>query len=514
VPDWLKNAIFYEIYPQSFFDSDGDGIGDLNGITQKLNYVKSLGCNAIWLNPCFDSPFKDAGYDVRDYKKVATRYGTNQDLINCFQEAHKIGIRIILDLVPGHTSDQHDWFIQSQKAQRNAYSDRYIWTDSVWNSPQEFRLMTGVSERNGAYLVNFFSSQPALNYGFNLVTAPWQMPFTHPGIKQTQDAIVDIMRFWLNQGCDGFRVDMADSLVKNDEDKSATMQVWQQLFSDIKQEFPQAAFISEWCCPERALSCGFHGDFYLDHENNGYHALFRKRDPKTGQPSSFFSPKGTGDITTFTHEYQEKYLSSKDKGYFCFITGNHDTPRLTRDYSFKELVLSYAFIFTMPGVPFLYYGDEIGMKYNPDLISKEGGYQRTGTRTPMQWEPGYNLGFSKAARENLYLPVDENLDAPTVEVQEKDPDSLLNQVRQLIKLRQAHPDLQADGDFEIIYAQKNEVPFVYRRGIYLLAVNPSLQEVTISLSQAGETIFQIGESTLTGGQLRMSAQSFFVAAIK
>jgi maltose alpha-D-glucosyltransferase/alpha-amylase len=131
MPEWLNNAVFYEIYPQSFYDSNGDGIGDINGIIEKLPYVKSLGCNAIWLNPCFDSPFKDAGYDVRDYKKVAARYGTNEDLVNCFKKAHQIGIRIILDLVPGHTSDQHAWFIESQKAQTNTLTNRYIWTDSV-----------------------------------------------------------------------------------------------------------------------------------------------------------------------------------------------------------------------------------------------------------------------------------------------------------------------------------------------------------------------------------------------
>jgi len=115
MPEWLNSAVFYEIYPQSFYDSNGDGIGDIKGIIAKLPYIKNLGCNAIWINPCFDSPFKDAGYDVRDYKKVATRYGSNEDLVNCFREAHQLGIRIILDLVPGHTSDQHTWFFESQK---------------------------------------------------------------------------------------------------------------------------------------------------------------------------------------------------------------------------------------------------------------------------------------------------------------------------------------------------------------------------------------------------------------
>jgi len=125
---WIKDAIFYEIYPQSFYDTNGDGIGDFNGIIEKLDYVKGLGCNAIWLNPCFDSPFKDAGYDVRDYKKVAPRYGANSDLCRLFGEAHRRGIRVILDLVPGHTSEEHPWFLASKRAEPNEYSDRYIWS--------------------------------------------------------------------------------------------------------------------------------------------------------------------------------------------------------------------------------------------------------------------------------------------------------------------------------------------------------------------------------------------------
>ena len=127
--EWLKDTVFYEIYPQSFMDSNGDGIGDINGIIRKLDYSKRLGCNALWINPCYDSPFKDAGYDVRDYKKVAPRYGTNEDLYHLFAEAHKKGIRVLLDLVPGHTSEEHPWFLESQKAAKNEYTDRFIWTD-------------------------------------------------------------------------------------------------------------------------------------------------------------------------------------------------------------------------------------------------------------------------------------------------------------------------------------------------------------------------------------------------
>ena len=137
MPQWLKNAVFYEIYPQSFYDTNGDGIGDINGITQKLDYIKQSGFNALWLNPCYLSPFMDAGYDVQDYKQVAPRYGTNEDLY-LFDEAHKRGMHVILDLVPGHTSDLHPWFLESKKPEKNKYSDFYTWSDSAWSRPNGY----------------------------------------------------------------------------------------------------------------------------------------------------------------------------------------------------------------------------------------------------------------------------------------------------------------------------------------------------------------------------------------
>ena len=149
MPKWLENAIFYEIYPQSFKDSNSDGIGDIKGMTEKLDYIKDLGCNAIWINPLFESPFQDAGYDVSNYYKVAPRYGTNDDLCNFFNEAHKRGIKVILDLIPGHTSIEHKWFKQSQKAERNEFSDRYIWTRNNFDSPKGLKFINGITERDG-----------------------------------------------------------------------------------------------------------------------------------------------------------------------------------------------------------------------------------------------------------------------------------------------------------------------------------------------------------------------------
>lgn len=163
---WLDNAIFYEIYPQSFLDTNGDGIGDFQGIIERLDYIKKLGCNAIWMNPCFASPFGDAGYDVADYYQAAPRYGTNADLKRLFHEVHKRDMHILLDLVPGHTSVAHPWFKESCKADRNEFTDRYIWTDSTWGQLENMGSLCGISEREGSVIVNFFAHQPALNYGF------------------------------------------------------------------------------------------------------------------------------------------------------------------------------------------------------------------------------------------------------------------------------------------------------------------------------------------------------------
>ncbi len=196
VPSWLNDAIFYEIYPQSFYDTNGDGIGDINGIIAKLDYIKDTGFNALWLNPCFESPFKDAGYDVADYYKVAARYGKNDDLYRLFDEAHKRGIRILLDLVPGHTSNECKWFKQSCLPEKNEYSDRYIWTDCVWERPPQYPLVAGDADRDGCYMLNFFLSQPALNFGFNKITHPaWQISYTDKRVKGTFDEMLNVMRF-------------------------------------------------------------------------------------------------------------------------------------------------------------------------------------------------------------------------------------------------------------------------------------------------------------------------------
>ena len=303
LPAWLKTAVFYEIYPQSFYDSNCDGIGDLEGIIRKLDYVKSLGCNALWINPCFESPFMDAGYDVSDYKKIAPRYGTNEDAKRLFDEAHRRGMKVLFDLVPGHTSDRHPWFLESRKPERNEYSDRYIWTGNVFDYPEHYRWVSGMQDRDGNYMVNFFSSQPALNYGFEQRTAPWQLPPEAPAAQATLEAMKDVMRFWMDMGCDGFRVDMAASLVKNDPERTGIKRLWRNVREMFDKEYPENVLLSEWGIPEQSIDAGFHLDFYLHFDSLGYNALFREGYEREDGLSCFFSRAGAGDITVFTEEF-------------------------------------------------------------------------------------------------------------------------------------------------------------------------------------------------------------------
>lgn len=514
LPKWLKNAIFYEIYPQSFYDANGDGIGDLQGIIEKLDYIKSLGCNAIWINPCFESPFMDAGYDVSDYYKIAPRYGTNEDAKELFSQAHRRGIKVLLDLVPGHTSDKHKWFEQSKQPERNEFSDRYIWTNNAFDYPEGFRLMSGMSDRDGNYMVNFFNSQPALNYGFEHRDCDWQLPPDHPSCRASVEEMKKIMRFWLDMGCDGFRVDMAYSLVKNDPEKTGTKRLWQEVRGELDRDYPEAVILSEWSCAEEAIDAGFHMDFYIHFGSVGYNALFQTENydyvDRSKEVKCFFKEEGEGDISAFLGEFLKKYNYIDGRGYMCLPTGNHDMIRYSRRRSETELKLVSAFIMLMPTIPFVYYGDEIGMKYAEDLHSKEGGYFRTGSRTPMQWTDGKNKGFSQTDGA-LYLPVDGREGAPNVKEQEERAESLLNTIRAFAELRAREADLQAGGAFEVVYGEKGKYPFVFRRGKFTVAVNPRGKEASCTVPAGNYRVrLAIGNAEIKADRLSIGGLSLAV----
>lgn len=509
---WLDNAVFYEIYPQSFQDSNGDGIGDFRGIMQRLDYIQELGCNAIWMNPCFVSPFYDAGYDVTDFYQVAPRYGTNEDLRQLFAEAHRRDMHILLDLVAGHTSVECPWFKASGSAKPNAYTNRFIWTSRTWEGTEGINgvrgWLRGVAQRDGAVAVNCFSTQPALNYGFGTVTEKWQFSADSPEAEEGRLLLQDIMSFWLDMGCDGFRVDMAASLVKNDPEHYWTKRLWRRIRAFLDENYPEAALISEWGNPREALEAGFHMDFLLHFGPTHYMDLFRE--------NPYFSREGRGDISKFVEVYKEHRRSTNGEGLCCIPSGNHDMKRMRLTLDEEEMKIAFAFLLSMPGCPFIYYGDEIAMRYNETVASKEGGYERTGSRTPMQWDASANAGFSSAPRDKLYLPIDPDPKRPDAASQLKDTNSLLNMVKTLIGLRQKHPALQSRGDIRFIYAKPNAYPFVYERAAddetLLIILNPSnLDSVCPLETPIGEDLLSYnGTAVWKDGKLNVPACSFTV----
>lgn len=494
-PKWLRDATFYEIYPQTFFDTDKDGIGDIKGIIKKLDYIKDLGFNALWINPLFKSTFFDAGYDVTDFYKVDPRYGTNKDLYRLFEEAHKRGMHVLLDLVPGHTSLESKWFKESCKAKRNEYSDYYIWTDGVWKTPKDLPVIRGFYERDGAVVTNFFSIQPALNYGFYDVKDPsYEERYDGKGPQKVIDAIVDVIRFYLDRGCDGFRCDMAGWLVKRDEDFKGTVAVWKKIFEKIDRDYPEAAFVSEWNCPRRSLEAGFDMDFLLQDEFSPKNSLM------TRAKDGFFQFRAAKhDASEFMAYYQEQLTyAEKNDAHVSMITGNHDTIRLRKALTPEEMKLYMLFLFTLKTVPFLYYGDELGMPYEEGLASVEGGYQRTGSRSPMAWDKGRNAGFTKGRK--TYIKVDKSYKKVNVESERKDCDSLLNFTKAILSFRNKYESLQADADMTLFHCVKDDPVFAYKRGAsFLVAFNLSGEEKKLGLGQKGTLLLSNRKETAANG---------------
>lgn len=515
-PKWLKNSIIYSVYPQSFNDSNGDGIGDLKGIEEKLDYIKELGCNIIWMNPIFESPFRDAGYDVSDFYKIAPRYGTDEDLRSLCGEAQKRGIHIILDLVAGHTALECEWFQKSAEYDKNEYSNRYIWTNEI-GDVGDGTFINGYSERDGSYMKNYYYCQPALNYGFANPDPekPWQLPVDHPDCVKTKMAILDIMDYWSEYGVSGFRVDMAFSLVKNDDEKmSANISLWKDISKIFKERHPESILIAEWGDPEKSLEGGFDIDYLFQAHLKMYTTLFRHEagtsDRLTWVGNSYFRKEGKGDFSLFSEEFKDQLVKTKDKGYMAIMTGSHDLTRISLNRDEEDLKVIQAFIMTMPGLPLVYYGDEIGMRYIPDMRSVEGAYKRTGSRTPMQWNSEKNHGFSDS--DKTYIVCDNSEGAPTVEAQEKNKDSLLNHMKTMINLRKSHIALQEDGEFIPV---SNGYPAVYDRVAgdehIRVVINPSGREYKLENNIKDILISKNAE--VSGREINIKACGYLVYTV-
>lgn len=535
-PEWIRNAVFYDIYPSSFMDSDGNGIGDIPGIISKLDYVKSLGVDAIWMNPIFESGWFDGGYDIKDYFKVDPRFGSNADVKRLVEEAHKRGLKVCLDLVPGHSSNRAEWFIKSAtEGPDGRYADYYIFSDMIsakdsadiikrraledpdnsklgpWVPTEEAKTGKPLNGkyRGNFYLKNYYPCQPALNFGYANPdpSKPWQQPVNAPGPKAVRRELKNIMAYWFDLGVDGFRVDMAASLVKNDKDKKETMKLWKEMREWIDREYPGKVLISEWGVPEQALPAGFDVDFLLIHRSPGFKQLTRGsvKDKSVGE-DAYFVKNGKGGIDKFIEEYGKKYSDTRDFGYISLFSANHDINRLNsegRDTP-DQIKTFMTFLLTTPCVPFIHYGDEIMMRNVKGLPSVEGSREeRSGTRTPMQWDNSPSAGFSSASPENLYLPIFTDNGKLTVETQDKDPNSVLNFVRELIKVRHEHPALANDGDWQTLSDINNPYPWIYSRNngkdTYVIALNPGEKKaeaiVEIPAAKSLQPILVNGKAT-------------------
>lgn len=558
-PEWLRDGVIYQVYPSSYKDSDGNGIGDIRGVISELDYIESLGVRAIWFNPLFVSGWIDGGYDVIDFYRVDPRFGTNNDMVELIEKAHAKGIKVMLDLVAGHTSDKHPWFIQSSQDTNLQYSDYYIWSDRLPDAKAEKDLETMLKDpnymqntigkwmkseypRNKFYMKNFYACQPSLNYGYANPdpSHPWEQGVDAPGPKAVRQELKDIIAFWYGKGVDGFRVDMANSLVKNDKDKKEIMNLWREIREWSDKNYPDHVLMAEWGSPKYCLAAGYNIDMDLNGTKSHNRRMYFDRKHQAdggsyfslngGQPSvrDLYGnawPENKIDSKTTAAEMLKEYYdyftdcleSTETMGYFATITGNHDHLRINMGArnTPDQLKVMLTWVLTMP-MPILYYGDEIGMRSLVDLPNVEGanhnGKERSGARTPMQWTSGETAGFSTCSPDKLYLPVctewspatsypqyldwKKNFEAGkvkpiakgeiTVESQDKDPKSILNWTRELIALRKSSEALWADSKFIPVFNESHPYPMVYLRSngkeTFLIALNPTGTRKSLTLN--------------------------------
>ena len=528
--DWLSDSVIYQIFMPSFADSDsdsdGDGIGDIAGAMAHLDHLEWLGIDAIWFNPCFASPFRDAGYDVADDLKIAPRYGTNEDMAAFVAEARRRRIRVLLDLVAGHTSVEHLWF---QASANDPEDDRYVWSD---RSGPGFVPSPG--SRPGYYLKNFFDEQPALNFGYARPdqAEPWRQPVDAPGPRANRDALCEIMAYWLDRGIAGFRVDMAYSLVKDDPDFSSTVDLWADLRARIAAQYPEAVLIPEndhRLAPWMGARAGFGADFFLVIEqahsllfNNGGAGTLATLPEHSACYFDASAPDPAGTLGAFLRKWKAHQDGSGGHRLVILPTADHDFSRLaTAPRTAEQLGAAFAFLLTWGSVPSIYYGDEIGMRYLTGLPDHEGskwspGFNRAGCRTPMQWDNALaNAGFSTAPVERLYLPQDPDPNRPAVAALHDDPDSTLNRVRRLIQLRRSTPELRTATETTVLAAG---YPLVYLRGDrHVVVVNPAGTPRTLDVpALQGHTVRPLDASgaRVTDGRIDVDAFGYGVFTIE
>ena len=454
-PQWYRRSVFYEVMVRSFVDSNGDGSGDLGGLISRLDYLQWLGVDALWLPPFFVSPLRDGGYDVADYRAILPEFGTLDEFQELVTKAHERNMRVIIDLPLNHTSDAHEWFQQSRQDPDGPYGDFYVWSDNDEKYENIRIIFTDYedsnwafdSERRQFYFHRFFSHQPDLNY---------ENPAVH-------EAIFDVVRFWLDLGVDGFRLDAIPYLYESDEGNGEgeppTHEFIKALRAMVDENYPGRVMIAEANQWPREVAAFFgteeepecHMAFDFPVMPRIFYALRSQQADELVRVLSETTdvPEGAG-WGIFLRNHDELTLEMVSEEYRQAMYGWYAyDPRMRvnvgirrrlaplLDNSRAELELAHALLFSLPGSPFLYYGDEIGMGDNIWLPDRDA------SRTPMQWTPDRNAGFSSADPGKLYLPVVQSLvynyTLTNVESQLAQSRSLLHWVRNVIHVRKAHP---------------------------------------------------------------------------
>jgi maltose alpha-D-glucosyltransferase / alpha-amylase len=452
-PDWYKRAVFYEVQVRGFHDSNGDGTGDLRGLTQKLDYLQWLGIDCVWLLPIYASPLRDGGYDIADYLQVLPEFGDLGDFVELIDAAHRRGMRIIADLVMNHTSDQHPWFQASRSDPTGPYGDFYVWSDD--GEPyQDARIIFVDTEtsnwtwdplRQQYYWHRFFSHQPDLN-------------FENPAVA---DAMLEVLRFWLDLGIDGFRLDAIPYLFEeegtNCENLPRTHEFLKRVRKEVDTLYPDKVLLAEanqW--PADVVEYFGSGDechmaFHFPVMPRIFMAVRREQRypiseimaqtpaiPDNCQWGIFLRNHDELTLEMVTDEERDYMYSeyAQDPQMKANIGIRRRLAPLL-DNSRDQMELFTALLLSLPGSPVLYYGDEIGMGDNIYLGDRDG------VRTPMQWTPDRNAGFSQADPQRLYLPIIMDpvygYQVINVEAQMRSSTSLLQWTRRMIETRKRHP---------------------------------------------------------------------------
>ena len=521
--NWHRTAIFYEVPVYAFGDSGGDGIGDFNGLTERLDYLEWLGVDCLWILPFYESPLRDGGYDVADFYQVLPAYGDVADFAGFVEEVHMRGMRVIADFVVNHTSDQHPWFQEARKPGSDK-RDWYVWSDDPTRWSEARVIFTDTHDSNWAwdesagayYWHRFFDHQPDLNYD-------------NP---EVQEAIENAIRYWLSLGLDGLRLDAVPYLFERDgtngENLPETHDYLKKLRSLVDAEFPGTILLAEanqW--PEDVVEYFGSGDechmaFHFPVMPRLFMALKRhsaasvidilERTPPLPDGAQWGIFLRNHDELTLEmvtqedrefmyHEYAPDPAMRKNLGIRRRLAPLVDGDR-------RRIELLHGLLLSLPGSPILYYGDEIGMG---DIYQLE---DRDGVRTPMQWDGSAGAGFSRAPVSDYYLPV---VDAPSyspsevnVAAQQEDPDSLLNWVRTMLAVR-ARVGVMGTGEFEVISAEHTAV-FAFRRSLgdssILVVANMSGQPVVTNLELHGDFASVIGDATIDDGRVELDPWAF------